>query len=214
MTSKTSRSPLRILAAVFAALAAIAVIPSAAQAAPATCPKFTVEHDDTIGKLKLAKGAYTVKIQDDKKVTCPQTTRLLQQFLQDYDGKLPNGWVVKVKKVGFKNKKSGAFFNLVKGGGGGGGGGGGSTPHSKCPSTFQVQNNDQIGKLKLPAGPYYTYQLNKQSPNCKRISKLFNQFLQDPSGDLPDRWKVIAEKGKFVKYAQGARIGFRVKPAK
>ncbi|UJA20782.1 hypothetical protein HJD18_11560 [Thermoleophilia bacterium SCSIO 60948] len=212
MTKKTSRGSLRGIIAALAALAALAAVPSAAQADKATCPKFTVEHDDTIGKLKLAKGAYTVKIRDDKKVTCAQTTKLLQQFLQDYDGKLGGGWVVKVKKVGFKNNRTGAFFRLTKGGGGGGGGGG-STPHSKCPGTFQVQNNDRIGDLRLPRGPYYTYQLNKESPSCQRITKLFAKFLQRPDGDLPDRWKVIAEQGKFVKRKGGQRIGFRVKPA-
>jgi hypothetical protein len=72
-----------------------------------------------------------------------------------------------------------------------------------CPGTFQVLNNDRIGTLKLPAGPYTITTSGKVT--CGRASTLFNRFLQDWDGVLPSGWKV-----KGSGFQQGSN-GFSVK---
>ncbi len=72
-----------------------------------------------------------------------------------------------------------------------------------CPGTFQVLNNDRIGTLKLPAGPYTVTASGKVT--CSQAATLFNRFLQDWDGVLPNGWKV-----KGSGFAQGSN-GFSVR---
>jgi hypothetical protein len=78
---------------------------------------------------------------------------------------------------------------------------------TSCPGTFQVVNNDRIGSLKLPAGPYVI--TTTEGVGCQQAAALFNRFLQDWDGVLPNRWKV--SEGGFRQ--QGSSAAFTVNAA-
>ncbi len=186
-----------------------------ARAASGECPNsFRVLHDDSIGKLKLPKGNYTITLLDKKKLTCTKAAHLFSRFLEDYDGNLPGKWRVKAKQAAFLKGNTGAGFTVKKGKPSGGGGGGGRHPDSggkQCPDTFRVLHNDSIGELKFPAGSYYLTRLTTDSPSCARVTKLFAKFLQDYEGNVPG-WRINVSKAQFTRKGSGGK-GFRVKPA-
>jgi hypothetical protein len=77
---------------------------------------------------------------------------------------------------------------------------------TNCPGTFQVLNNDRIGSLRLPAGPY-TISISGDV-GCAQAAVLFNRFLEDWDGVLPKRWKVTGNG-----FRQGAsEAGFTLTP--
>jgi hypothetical protein len=81
-----------------------------------------------------------------------------------------------------------------------------------CPNTFTVLHNDQIGDLKLPAGPYTITVFKPNALGCGKASKLFTKFLQDWDGKLPKPWSYEVVKkgnGNFIKNDRG--VGFNVK---
>ena len=198
-----------------AAAAALLLIPGGtARAAPATCPNtFRVLHDDHIGKLKLPAGHYTISVLDDRKLTCARAASLFTKFLQDFDGNLPGRWKVHAGQKLFRKGGSNVGFSVAKGAHHGGGGGHHPSGNgTKCPATFRVLHNDQIGKLKLAAGNYWIFRLNKVSPSCSRASQLFTKFLQDTSGDLPGGWRLHAQSASFTR--RSSQRGFRVKPVR
>ena len=55
-----------------------------------------------------------------------------------------------------------------------------------CPSTFQVEHDDRIGSLSLPAG---AYNVRATGVSCAAASQLFTQFLNDWDGRLPGSWR-------------------------
>jgi hypothetical protein len=57
-----------------------------------------------------------------------------------------------------------------------------------CPGTFQVLNNDRVGPLMLPAGPYVISISGKLT--CTQASSLFTTFLEQWTGKLPGGWAV------------------------
>jgi hypothetical protein len=75
----------------------------------------------------------------------------------------------------------------------------GEAARVKCPGTFRVLHNDQIGKLDVPKGNYRIKVLDDQLLTCKRASKRFAEFLQDFDGDLGGGWRVRARKATFEK---------------
>jgi hypothetical protein len=184
-------------------------------AASTTCPDtFRVLHNDHIGKLSLRKGSYTITVVNKNRLSCQRASKLFAEFLQDFDGNLPNGWRVRVRQSGFVKNAKKAFFVKRTGPSSGGGGGGGRHPAAGekiCPGTFRVQHNDHIGRLNLPKGPYKITVIKKKRISCQRASNLFARFLQKPSGDLPNGWKLKAPSGTFLKRGKG--YGFRVKQA-
>ncbi len=180
---------------------------ASAQATTGKCPgTFQVMHNDKVGKLKLPKGPYTIRV---KNMACSSASDYFKQFLDDPNGNLPKGWKLMLKKSKFKNKKGGYSFRVspANGGGGNNGGGGGSTT-GKCPGTFQVMHNDKVGKLKLPKGPYT---IRVKNMACSSASDYFKQFLDDPNGNLPKGWKLMLKKSKFKNKKGG--YSFRVSPA-
>jgi hypothetical protein len=66
---------------------------------------------------------------------------------------------------------------------------GGSAP-VVCPGTFQVLNNDHVGSLSLPAGPYVISITG--SLTCTQASSLFTTFLNQWTGNLPGGWVVTS----------------------
>jgi hypothetical protein len=84
-------------------------------------------------------------------------------------------------------------------------GAGVSARATPCPGTFRVLHNDSIGQLRLPAGDY-TIGVKRMS--CQSASNNLRDFLQRPDGDLPNGWRVLVQKKKFVNRAQN--VAFRV----
>jgi hypothetical protein len=211
---QTRRAVIVALAVLGTAVALFAVA-DRADARDTKCPNsFRVLHDDQIGKLSLRAGSYAISVINENKLSCSRASNLFTKFLQDYDGRLPNGWKVLVSKSGFKKTAQKAFFVKRTSGTGGGGGSSGRSPGSGnmiCPGTFQVQHNDHIGQLKLPKGPYTITVLHKQRITCAKASSLFAKFLSIPDGKLPGGWNLKPESGTFKK--KGAHKGFRVKQA-
>ena len=190
--------------------------PGPAAAAQSTCPTFQVLHNDRIGKLRLRAGNYTIRVGNQRRLSCQSASDLFRQFLEDYDGTLPDGWRVQARRSRFLQRSSGDAFTVtrVRGGGGGGGVGGGSSGHHPatgraCPAPFTVRHNDRIGELKLPQGKYRITLLAIGRMSCQRASSIFARFLQDYTGDLPGAWRLDPKTATFSK---SAHYGFRVKP--
>ncbi len=215
--SRTRRtSPAFALALGTVAIAALllALLPGRADAAQATCPgTFRVLHDDTIGKMQLPKGAYTVKVRNSKRLSCSYAFDLFRQFLEDYDGKLPDGWRIRAKRREFFQPKTGDGFTvkLAKKGGGGGGGHGHTPTGAACPNLFSVLHDDRIGRLSVPKGKYQLTLLAIGTLSCDRASKLFAKFLQDYTGKLQNKWQLDVSTGTFYK---NLHTGFRIKQVK
>ena len=217
MTRPRALSPTAILLGLLAAtLLAIGLLaPPPAHAAVAKCPTFRVLHNDRIGKVQLPKGTYKVKVLDDQLLGCPQASNLFRQFLQDFDGKLPDGWRAQERQGARRTtvtftQQGGASFRVRRGKrqAGGGGGGGHQFPSGnavKCP-TFEVLHNDEIAGLRFPKGTYQMTALGGLS--CAKASSLFREFLASAQGTLPGRWRLKGASGKFLRGNKGK--GFQV----
>lgn len=206
------RVPLLAALALLSAGAMLLAAPAGAAAAGTTCPTFQVLHNDQIGKLKLKAGTYNIKIANQRKLACSSASDLFRQFLQDYDGVLPDGWRVQARRSRFVNANTGAAFavSLARGGGGGGGGGSDSNASGRaCPSPFSVLHNDSIGTLKIPAGKYRITVLAVGALSCERASKIFSRFLQFYDGVLPGNWRLDPKTATFSKTTT---YGFRIEP--
>src|SRR3954454_25078204 len=102
--SSTAVQTRRLTIAALALIAlAIAILANSDRAAAATkCPNaFSVLHDDHVGKLSLRKGSYTITVTNQNTLSCQRASTLFSEFLQDFDGKLPDGWRVSVRRSGF-----------------------------------------------------------------------------------------------------------------
>lgn len=211
--ARVSPFPLVVLA-LAVGLLLLALAPARSEAAQARCPStFRVLNNDTIGKLKLAKGSYSVKVRNQRKLSCSYAFDLFRQFLEDYDGKLSDGWHVRARRQEFFQPKTGDGFTVKlarrSGGGGNGGGGHGHTPSGAgCPDPFTVQHNDTIGRLSVPEGQYRITLLAVGRLSCQRASKLFAKFLDDYSGKLQHKWQLDVETGTFYR---NLHTGFRIK---
>jgi len=208
------RLTIALLALAGALVGSLWVSTAQSEAARVTCPgTFSVLHNDVIGKLQLPKGKYTITVVDDQKISCQRASARFTQFLQDYNGVLPSPWVYKAvavgdgkffhrtnKQIGFRVQKSSPTP------------GPGPTPgkFQRCPGTFRVLNNDRIGSLILPKGPYYVYSSTNPALSCKNAEAKFKLFLNYPSGALPAPWK---QKGAQFTNPQKGGLGFRVKQA-
>jgi hypothetical protein len=191
------------------------------EAAAVDCPTFRVLHNDRIGNLILPAGTYKMTVINGSKLTCAAASNKFRNFLWDYDGKLPRPWTYKAVARGngkfYQRTDSQVGFTVRKGTN--------PTPtptppgpaptpaeFKRCPGTFRVLNNDRIGKLNLPKGPYYIYRSVKPAINCANSSNLFKRFLSIPSGRLPAPWKLNAKLATFTNTDRGSQ--FRVKQAR
>ena len=145
------------------AIGALAVMPGSAAAQAntlTTCPgTYQVLTTDTIGKLKLAAGAYYITVLNPANLSCAKATQNFGEFLQDYDGKLRRPWIYDTSSQTFVRGKGSPIGFFVSRAGPVSGGG------SACPGTFQVLHNDHIGKLTVNKGSYRITLLNANSPD-------------------------------------------------
>jgi hypothetical protein len=76
------------------------------------CPAtFRVLHNDRIGALRIARGSYWVTRTAAGRPTCAATTRLLADFLERPDGRLPRPWKLQPSTATFL-RPSGAGFSI------------------------------------------------------------------------------------------------------
>jgi hypothetical protein len=176
------------------------------------CPSyFTVLHNDHIGGFGIAKGRYRITLLSVGRISCGQASRSFAQFLQDFDGILPAPWFVDPSTGSFMRGSRFVGFRIKPWSGSTTGGGGGGKGTAKCPGTFQVGHNDQVGMLRLPRGPYFITAFG--SVSCKQASAQFTLFLDnDYTGALPRPWVLRVQNGQFTRGR--TNNGFRVKPAR
>ena len=207
------RLAIALLALAGALVGSLWVSTARSEAATVNCGTFTVLHNDRIGDLSLPKGKYTVNVINGDLLSCSQATTNFRNFLWDYDGVLPRPWRYTVLGVGkgrfFQSTNKQVGFAVRRGASPAPTPGPTPTPSNfvRCPGTFRVLNNDRIGSLILPKGPYYIYS-STSGPSCSGASDLFRQFLNFPAGNLPRPWKL---KGATFTNPNGT--SFRVKQA-
>ncbi len=207
-----TRTPWLLAALVAAALLTAPAAANAQAGTPSVCPAtFEVLHDDTVGALYLPKGHYRVTILRSGTLSCAETTDLLRQFLEDFDGRLPRPWVVNAQARSFTRGARGAVgFSLAPAASGGGGGGGGHYPiGSVCPGTYRVRHDDRIGTFVVPKGAYEITLLSVGRINCADAATYLGGFLQDFDGILPLPWLLDPETGSFMRGRRN--VGFRIK---
>jgi hypothetical protein len=180
----------------------------------ALCPgTFQVLHNDFIGNFAIPRGSYSITLLSVGRISCARAATLFARFLQDFDGILPRPWFLDPETGSFMRGRRNVGFRIKEAVGppNPNGGGGGTHPTgNRCPGTFRVLNNDQIGQLRLPRGPY-RITLVGRGLSCRQASSRFTAFLQDFTGDLPSPWRLNAQTGTFTRGSGGP--GFRVKPA-
>ncbi len=187
-------------------LVAVALTASlgAASASAASCPgSFQVLNSDRIGSLKLPAGPYTLTPSGG--VGCAQAASLFNRFLEDWDGILPNKWMV--SGSGFKQSGSQAAFTVAAAK---------SAPPLPpaaggqiCPGAFTLTAADRILNLKLPAGNYAIQLLtNSTSLSCAAASRQLSVFLRgNYRTPLPSPWTLNAATSTFTR---SAGVGFRI----
>ena len=174
---------------------------------------FTVLHNDHIGSFSIPKGRYRITLLGYSGPSCSQASTLFARFLQDFDGILPRPWSVDSSTGSFMRGSRHIGFRIKPYVDDGGTSNGGRYPvrgETRCP-TFRVLHNDRIGRLVLPKGTYNVWVRGRLS--CSASTRLFDQFLDDPTGDLPTPWVVNAGSASFSR-GPGSSTGFRVKPVR
>jgi hypothetical protein len=79
----------------------------AADRAPACPGEFNVLHNDSIGKLKLPAGPYTISV---KRMPCLDASSNFTRFLQRPNGDLPDGWRVFARRGKFVQRTQNKAF--------------------------------------------------------------------------------------------------------
>jgi hypothetical protein len=178
------------------------------------CPgTFQVLHNDRIGSFAIPAGNYRITLLSVGRSSCSRASNYFAQFLQDFNGVLPRPWFLDTETASFMRGSRNVGFRIKELVGPPNPNGGGSGRHptaNRCPGTFRVLNNDMIGDLRLPRGPYRITLLSN-SLSCRRASSLFASFLQDVTGALPRPWRLNVQTGTFTRGR--STTGFRVKPA-
>jgi hypothetical protein len=175
--------------------------------------RFVLTQNDRIGALVMKKGQYIIDRLGPLSPSCSTDAKLLSQFLMDFDGVLPGGWVVLPDDGSFVRGSVSYGFRVEPAPDNNGGGGTDyPTKTTRCPATFQVLHNDQIGALKFPAGNYWVSIYKGTGITCPQSSQLFASFLERTDGKLPSPWVISVSTGSFRK-GNGSPYGFVAKPA-
>jgi hypothetical protein len=86
-----------------------------------------------------------------------------------------------------------------------------SAARAQCPGSFRVLHDDRVGRLRIPAGSYEIFLLQRSGLSCPQASRLLTRFLASPSGRLPAPWIVQPQTASFRRGPGGS--GFRIDPA-
>ena len=195
-----------MLAAFVATTALMALMPATGHAQASTrtaCPDtFQVLHNDRIGALRLSAGAYQITVANPARLPCARAAQNLAEFLQDYDGKLRQPWIVNARAAAFQRGSDGQLsFAVARVGNATDGGANGPNPSptsNACPGFFDVLHNDHIGSLSVPKDAYRITLLRPNRLSCASASRLFTSFLQDFDGRLPSPWVLNSTTGTFT----------------
>ncbi len=171
---------------------------------------FDVLRNDQIGRLRVPRGKYRITVLSPTRISCARASALLDQFLNDFDGRLPAPWKLKASSGTFLRGSSGVGFYFERAYGPDPKPNSGGRSSDYCPGTFSVQHNDKIGPLVFPKGAYRIELSQKRGITCKQASTYFSQFLNFPNGKLPSPWIINRNSGTFSRGKGGK--GFRVKP--
>jgi hypothetical protein len=175
--------------------------------------RFTLKQNDRIGALVMKKGQYIIDRLGPLSPSCAASSKLLSQFLMDFDGVLPGGWTVLADDGTFVRGSVSYGFRVEPAPNNSGGGGSNfPTKTQRCSATFRVLHNDQIGALKFPAGPYWVSIYKGTGITCPQSSQLFASFLRRTDGKLPSPWVINVPTGSFRK-GKSSPFGFVAKPA-
>lgn len=177
------------------------------------CPqRFVLSQGNRIGPLVLGRGRYIIDRLGPLAPTCAQDVTLLKQFLTDFDGVLPNGWVLLPNDGTFVRGSVSYGFRLEPDPDPGTSGIRYPTSTTRCSATFRVLRDDRVGALSFPAGPYWVSVYAGTGITCAQASQLFASFLQRPAGTLPAPWVIDVATGSFRRGASSP-YGFVAKPA-
>ena len=190
---------------------ALAGAAAGAGAASSVVNALLLTQNDRIGPLVIKKGRYILDRLGPFSPSCSQALSLLKSFLMDFDGVLPNGWVLLPDDGSFVRGSVSYGFRLEPDPQGGGGNRFPTTT-TRCPATFRVLHNDRIGALSFPAGPYRVSIYKDSNITCPQSTQLFAAFLQRPDGSLPTPWVINVATGSFRR-GQSSQYGFVAKPA-
>ena len=175
--------------------------------------RFVLKQDDRVGALVMKKGQYIIDRLSPLSPSCSADAKLLSRFIMDFDGVLPGGWVVLPDDGTFVRGSVSYGFRVEPAPDNNGGRGTNyPTQTTRCPATFRVLHNDQIGALKFPAGNYWVDIYEGTGITCPQSTQLFASFLQRTDGKLPPPWVIDVSTGSFRK-GTGSRYGFVAKPA-
>jgi hypothetical protein len=174
--------------------------------------RVVLKQDDRIGPLVMKKGSYIIDRLGALAPSCSTDAKLLTQFLMDFDGILPNGWVLLPDDGTFVHGSVTNGFRVEPDPDHGGGGNQYPKNTLRCRATFRVQHNDRIGALRFPAGPYWVSIYKGTGITCPQSSRLFASFLQRTDGKLPAPWVINVPTGSFRR-GKSSPYGFVAKPA-
>jgi hypothetical protein len=180
-----------------------------------SCPAyFRVLHNDRIGRLSLPAGRYRITLLAAGRLSCSRASSLFRSFLRDFNGVLPRPWRLDVRTGTFSSNHNVGFRVKAAVGAPAQPAPIGRHPAdgTRCPGFFEVESNDRIGSLRLPAGNYIITTLRGGNVSCSEAADEFEDFLRLPMGNLPRPWVLNARNGVFREH--GTRNGFRVKPAR
>jgi hypothetical protein len=179
-------------------------IAAAGNAGPTPCPGAVhVLHNDRIGAFAVPAGWYAITMSSTPGLTCSQASARFLASLNDFDGRLPSPWTLDPATGTFQRGAGGPGFRVsptqqpTAGGGS-------ATTGRPCPGTFNVDHDDRVGALRMPAG---RYQVTSLGTSCRVSMRRLGQFLRLPSGRLPAQWKLTPATGTF----STVKAGFRVK---
>lgn len=174
--------------------------------------RFVLTQNDRIGPLVIKKGRYIIDRLGPLSPSCAQDTSLLQGFLMDFDGVLPNGWTLLPDDATFVRGSVSFGFRVEPDPDHGGGGNRFPTKTARCSATFRVLHDDRIGALPFPGGPYWVSIYKGSNITCAQATQLFASFLQRTDGTLPQPWVINVATGSFRR-GTSSPYGFFAKPA-
>ena len=164
---------------------------------PATgtrCPAtFHVLHADRVGALRLPAGQYAITLLAIGRLSCAQAAARFTAFLQDWDGRLPGGWIVDAETgtflrsahVGFRVKPTGSAAS------------GNSAVGRRCGGdAFSIEFPHRFPGLRIPAGAYRVWSLGA---SCNRAEQQLGRLLDLTNGRLPRGWSVDPATATFTR---------------
>jgi hypothetical protein len=176
--------------------------PASGTRCPAT---FDVVHDDRIGALRLPAGQYAITLLAVGRLSCAQAADRFTDFLQDWNGRLPGGWIVdpetgtflRSAHVGFRVKPTGTAAT------------GDSAVGRRCVGdAFSVDFAHRFPGLRVRPGAYRIWVL---ATSCNAAALQLGRLFDLRQGRLPRGWSLDPATATFSR--RGTAL-FRIKRAR